>query len=368
MSLCNQVFDLADDYNKQLLKEIVAAGNVPPHVKTAQVAMADTRETLGRESFALVLLTKEGGELRKFPINDAANTWLSCQYFEKTAFKLPVKAKKMAACMLKKACAVHKLDETPQVKALGVGAMGNLYNEVYDMQKTASAPVTFEPIVDDKSEHFFALGKNFAMPNSEFVKKASAYFTQYEREFVDAQSRHEFASNVLARAKELEVSVEEEKQLRKYASAEYGDILGIQLRMRADLLQSRPEMSAALEKIASHRDELTPKEFARVLFAFDKKASLTKHYDSYLADAFCSTFERRFEKRASGYAYEHDTNSNLNCTEKELEAAFEKKASKIKGYFGPTLADQLKKHGCSIFDSLPRDAKETISKIAKGEL
>ena len=371
MSLCNQILDLTDDTNKAILKDILSQAPPPDFVKTAQIATRDMTEKMGRESFALIALTKEGSELRKFPCFDKASTWLSCQYFEKTAHKLPEQAQVIASGILKKACAVYGLDETSSLKAVktvsgGNLSGGNLYREDRDTMRKTAQVARAEAVVKDDSKYFYALNENYAMPSPEYVKKAEAYFVDYSREF-DAQDRNTFADNVLKRAEELKVPLEHEATLAKYASAEYGDIVDVQIRMRQDHLCAKPEMSAALEKIAAYKTELPAKDFAKLLFVFDKKASLNRYYGRGLSDAFRSTFERRQVKQASGYSYE-DSSEGVSCTGAELDEAFDKKYTKIKGYFGPTIADSLKKHGCAIFDSMPRDAKLTVAKIAKGEL
>jgi hypothetical protein len=367
MSLCNQVLDLSDDTNKDLLKEILKENTPPEMVKKAQLATRETHESRGRSDFALVMLTKEGNELRKFPLFDAANTWMSCQYFEKTAHKLPARAKGMAGLMLKRACAMFDVAETPLLKEVANTLLlnGHVYHEAYDITKTAQ-PISVETVTPDESKHFYACNGRYPMPSPEFVKKASQYFTDHEREFSDPAHRHEFAHNVLERAKELKVEIDQKATLDKYAGEGYGDILETQIRIRHDLLQAKPNMDAALTKVASFKKELTPVDFAKLLHTFDKKASLDKYYDGYLADAYKSTFEVRFTKTASGYSWE--SSDGVNVSEKELTKAFEDSYDKVKGYFGPTVADSLKKHGCSIFASLPKDAKEVITKIAKGDI
>lgn len=365
MSLCNQVLDIADDVNKELLKEILKETTPPDMIKKAQVATRETQEKLSRADFALVAFTKEGSELRKYPIHDAGNAWLSCRYFEKTAHKLPAKARELAGGMLKRACAIYGLKETPLLQNTAKPKSGNLYHEAYDMTKTAQ-PIAVEAVGDANSEHFYALRTRYAMPSPEFVKKAAAYFVDFEKEFADAEDRHTFAHNVLERAKELNVTLDQQSTLNKYASSGYGDALSEQIRMRKDLLQAKPEMCAALEKVANYKADLTPPEFAKLLYAFDKKASLDKYYGGYLADAYRATFEQRMTKQASGYSWDSESAGTLS--EKELNKTFEDKYDKVKGYFGPTVADQLKKHGCVIFDSLPVDAKEVIGKIAKGQI
>lgn len=369
MSLCNQILDVADDFNKSLLREIVQEAQLPAFVKKAQVATADVASKLGREDFALVILTKEGHELHKFPFFDEANTWLSCRYFEKTAHKLPIEARKVAGSQLKMACSLYGLELGQFLSSFEdpCDLFNNTFHEGTSLKKTASTSIAIEESAPDGSDYFYALKGNYAMPSPAFVKKAAAYFVNYEKEFADANDRHVFANSVLERAKELSVNLEQSKTLAKYAGADYGDSVGGQIRLRADLLQTKPEMSAALDKIAAKQKELPAQDFANLLYAFDKKASLDRYYGSYLADAYKATFEEKHVKQASGYMFE-DESEGLSCSEKDLSSAFDKKYDKIKGYFGPSVADQLKKHGCAIFESLPIDAKTTIAKIAKGQL
>jgi len=256
---------------------------------------------------------------------------------------------------------------TAQVTKLASASVHtNRYHEAKDMQKTASH-ITTEPVEPDDSKHFYALGNRYPMPDASYVKQASNYFEQYEREFHDAEDRHVFAANVLARAEELSVSLDNKEKLSKYAGEEYGDLLESQLKLRQELLWHKPEMAASLDKLAANKSGTEPLVFAKVLNSFDKHAGLSKYHGRAIADAYQSTFERRFTKTASGYSWE-DESTGLTITEKELEKVADEKYSKIKGYFGSSVADQLKKHAVSIFESLPINAKEVIVKIAKGQV
>jgi hypothetical protein len=365
MSLANQVLDFADDTEKTLFRSIVSS--TPTHLKTASVSMPSDLEKLANDEFALVVLTKQGSTIRKYPINDAGTAWLSAQYFEKTAHRLPPGAQKIASANLKRACALYGLQMTEKLASADATTSGNRFNEALSLSKTA-APVEIEEIVEDGSKHFYALDGHYAMPNPEFVKKAAAYFVQHEKGFSDAEDRHEFALHVLARAAELDVTLEQEKTLAKYASEGYGDILETQIRLREDLLMHKPEMLASLQKIASQKNSTAPEDFAKALFTLDKKASLDRYYEKgYIADAFKSTFEKRFTKQASGYSWTSDA-TGISVSEDELVKAASDKYDEIAGHFGPSVASQLKKHTTSIFDSLPVDAKEVVAKIAKGSM
>jgi hypothetical protein len=370
MALVHQIVDFVDDINRSILKE--AAANIPAHLKDAKILTAEERERLEPEQFALVMRTKEAQVLKKFPVNDEANTWLSCRYFEKTSEQLPYVAQKVAATHLKRACDIYGLESHEAINKLASNEIKtNRYDEVksWTEDRLHKQSVKLAKVEHDGSKHFYALGNHYAMPNPEYVKKAAAYFVDHLKEFSDAEDRSVFAENVRARAKELEVSLEKkaEESLRAYASDAYGDLIGTQLKLREELLSFKPEMSQALSKLAAHRADTDPQTFAKALFLFDKKAGLTRYYDGFLSDAFKATFGTMFSKKASEYSWE-DEGSGLSINAKDLEKAADAKYEKIKGYFGSTVADQLKKHAVSIFESLPKDAKETIIKIAKGAL
>lgn len=363
MALINQVIDFADDAGKALLKDIAAS--TPDFVKTAVAMTPETRQSLDPAQFALVMRTKEAHELKKFPINDKANTWMSCAYFQKTAEQLPYVAQKVAATNLRRACTIYGI-EVPELisKTASDAVTTNRYDEVLSRHEDQQK-VSITKTASDGSEHFYALGERYPMPSPEFVKKAAAYFQHYHREFATAEDRHEFASNVLARAKELGVEFED-TGLRKYASSAYGDSVKQHLRIRAEYAAKNPEYAEAYVKLASKIDDVDAETFAKTLNLLDKKAGMDRYYDSKISDAFSATFGNSFEKQA-GYRWE-DESSGLSIDGKELKKMAEQKHDRVKALFGPSLADEMKKHAVEIFESLPKDAKETIVRLAKGEL
>lgn len=363
MSLINQVIDFSDDAGKALLKDIAATA--PEFVKTAVAMTPKARDLLDPEQFALVMRTKEAQELRKFPITDKASTWLSCAYFQKTAEQLPYVAQKVAATNLRRACSLYGI-EVPELisKTASDSVTTNRYDEVLSRHEDRQK-VQMEKTASDGSKHFYALGERYPMPSNEFVKKAAAYFQHYHREFGSAEDRHEFAANVLARAKELNVELED-VSLRKYASNVYGDSVKQHLRIRAEYAARNPEYAEAYVKLASKIDDVDAETFAKTLSLLDKKAGMDRYYDSKISDAFSATFGNTFEKQA-GYRWE-DESSGLSIDGKELKKMAEQKHDRVKALFGTTLADEMKKHAVEIFESLPKDAKETIVRLAKGEL
>lgn len=370
MALVHQIIDFVDDTDRSLLK--LAAADAPSHIKKAKILTHEDRELLGTDQFALVMHTKEAQVLKKFPTTDEANTWLSCRYFEKTAEQLPYVAQKIAATNLRRACIIYGLEVTPSVEKLASREIsGNQYNEVKSIKedRAHTMSVKVASVKEDGSEHFYALGQKYPMPTQDYVKKAASYFTSHHKEFTDAEDRATFAHHVRERAKELEASLDKQAEatLSQYSGSSYGDSVGTQIRIRQELVQSKPEFSEALSKLASHKATTQPEVFAKALYLFDKKAGLTRYYDGYLADAFRATFGQFNKTASTGYRWE-DSQSGLSLDGGQLAKVAEEKYDKIKAYFGPTLADGLKKHAVEIFESLPVDAKTTIAKIAKGAI
>jgi hypothetical protein len=362
MNISNQVIDFADDVTKGILK--LAGPNVPEAVLSQAVLTPEERDALPAEDFALVILTKESHELKKFPICDQGSTWLSCHYFQHTNDNLPAGAMKIAASNLEKACAVFGLAVPAIVKQAAVsGIQSNLYEEATAKREDKLVKVAYEK----NSDHYFALGTRYPMPTAEFVKKAEAYFDREWRNFHDASDRYEFAHNVAARAKELGMPVES-PHIKKYASDKFGSEVTTQLNLRKGLVDGRQDMTSAIDKLASHAGSAEADTFAKTLHMFDKKAGLEKYYDKHIKDAYSATFEVREEMaKLSGYRWE-DTSSGVSLDETALVKCADKKYDKIKGYFGPTLADSLKKHAVAIFESLPLDCKIVIAKIANGSI
>lgn len=364
VGLINQVIDIVDDVNKGILKK----ASIPEQFKTAGILTAEEREALPKEDFALVIMTKEGQELKKFPVNDAANTWLSCHYFSNTHEVIPDGAMKIAASNLKVACALYDLPVPEIVKQAAVeGVQTNIYEE-----STKSEDKVIKVAYDSSHSQgttYYALGNRYPMPTPEFVKKAEEYFDRHWHDFKDASDRYEFAKNVSNRAKELSVKVAS-TNIKKYASDSFGSVIAKEILVRKDLLDGNDKLSSALNKLASHVEDTDPSTFAKALHIFDKKAGIEKYYDRGVRDAYRATFENSEEvdKLASfGYRWE-DAVSGVSVDEASLVKCADTKYDKIKGYFGPTLADSLKKQAVAIFESLPNDAKVVIAKIANGSI
>jgi hypothetical protein len=152
----------------------------------------------------------------------------------------------------------------------------------------------------------------------------------------------------------------------KYASDYYSGHVDAHLRARASLLEAAdPKFASALKKLGAMKKQLEPMDFAKVLHGFDKRAGLSKYYGASLTDPYLATFA---QEPTPYQNYTAKLASGATLTADEIRKVSNDKYGKIKEYFGKSVADELKKEGVPIFESLPTDAKEIVAGIANGSL
>lgn len=329
MRLANQVLDFNDDVSKDLFKTIPVK-EAPELVKQAEVSGSADLLKAGNAAYALSV--KEADVVvNKFPIHTAADAWLSAQYFEKTASKLPEALRKEVGAKIASALKAHSI-----------------------------SPITKSASETPKQ---FALKDRYPIDSAPQVKQACAYFEDWKHEFTPSELR-EYATKVANQANTFGLPVP--ASLKKYAGEGYGTEVGVQLRKRQDLVTQASDLLTSLQKVAMAKDTLAPEKFAELLSAWDKEAGVEKYHGKYLADPYAATYEEKeFRKVASGYRWE-DESTGLKMNEADLKKVAEESGDKIKSYLGASVTKELQKHGYAIFDSLPIDAKIVVAKIAKG--
>ena len=124
------IIDFYDDPQGLVLKEKLAAEQVPDFIKEAQFLDEGRRSSLPDDVFALVMLD-QGAPMRKFACTDKGNTALSVIYLMENHHKLPEPAVKTAAANLLTACEWHHLKPPVGLKKLAYdkhAGLGSLLN------------------------------------------------------------------------------------------------------------------------------------------------------------------------------------------------------------------------------------------------
>jgi len=408
------IIDFYDDPQGLVLKEKLAADQVPDFIKEAQFLDESHRSRLPDDVFALVMLD-QGAPMRKYACTDKGNTALSVIYLMENHHKLPESAVKTAAVNLLTACGWHHLEPPVGLKKLAFGAVGKLLNiggsamhmgdvvsrgaqrhankmrglgkfgdlagsNVMPNQSTKEDEDTkaqektaaFQPYVDvtgmeppprieKRAGERFCLVKEgrgqYPIDTYGEVMEAQQWFNDYG-DTLHPEDRREFCTKLASRADEIGLSVID--RIRKYAGANYapdGEIkVGVSTRMQfwADDAPERDMLQGLMDKYA----EISPDVFCQALREFDEATGLDHYWDTGIYDPYYTTFG--FEKTAE-WTFEHMSD---RITEERLRHVVHASYPAIVEKFGEELADSLKKNPTTIFDSLPLDAKRIIMRMA----
>ena len=377
MSLSAQVLDFYDDLDRSLMSKLA----MPDEVRTVEFDLLSFEKcaALSDTNFGLVVLTKQGNKIRKFPVNDPGNACLSARYFDVTHEKLAMPARFVAAKFIKEACIAYDVPASVSVDAYAKKASDvttNVYSEAAEpkwmLQKMAqdellvkrAEAMEIEARLNIPDEHFALVVQSgdgdvirkYAMPTIGHVKKAVTYFDKYARD-LHPDHRRQYAVSVTRRAEELGVDVSDSEMLGKYASDTWNPMAHMHIAQRKSLVVHNDEARDALDKLASMLGQTEPAEMAAALRSFDEANCLSKHYDRHLSDPYASTMQ----KSAEAYSTEID---GRIITADDLRNV--STHDRLKKYLGEDAVKQLQKNPVTVFESLPSPEKVLIKEVIEG--
>lgn len=380
MSIAALVVDFYDDSTHEMMSKVA----MPAEMANVNMTMLTPaqHEELPDNEFGLIVLTKRASVLRKFPVNDPGNAWLSAQYFQQSHEKLAFPARFIAAKFIKQACDAYGVASSPIVDSYAVKvaedeAKTNTFQEGSEsgwmlrklaqrelMGKQADA-VEINAMASLPNEHFAlvvrqgdgSILRKYAMPDSGHVKIAAAYFDRYAMD-LPPQYRHRFAVSVQNRADDLGVDISGSDSIEKWASSGWNRNIHAHLEQRKSLLPRNPGARDVLDKLAASISETSPDDMASALEAFDQSTGLDRYYDRGVTDPYASSMG----KQAS--AWSSDVDGQV-ITEADLRKVAGTK--KLAGYLGEGFARQFSEHPVEIFESLPSPDKVLIKQVISGE-
>lgn len=378
MSIAATVLDFYDDDQHAMMAKIAMPAslrNTPINVLTPE-----QHDALSDQDFGLVVLTKRASVLRKFPVSDPGNAWLSAQYFDQTHEKLAFPARFVAAKFIKAACDAYGVKSTPGVDRYAASADDDISSNTFvegsesgwmlrklaqrELMSKQAAAVEMDAFTELPNEHFAlvihqgdgTVIRKYAMPDEGHVKKAAAYFDEYAMSLAP-EHRHRFAVAVTNRAAELDIDVSDHDSLSKWASVEWNNHVHAHLEYRKSLLPQDSTASDILDKLAATIDSTTPEDFAAALQTFDDTTGISRYYDRGLTDPYASTMG----KSAQAWSAEVDGHT---ITEADLRKVAS--SPKLASYLGSSFADQFTRNPVEIFESLPSPERVLIKNIAEG--
>jgi hypothetical protein len=122
---------------------------------------------------------------------------------------------------------------------------------------------------------------------------------------------------------------------------------------------------AVLNKLAEEQPRMLPDTFARVLGEFDRLTGLDEFYGGDIPDPYVSTFAKTAENQESAV----DPKSSIiigneYLTKRDLITFAKIGRDSVKARFGEDIANAFAKDPTGTFESLPRDQKLIVMRMA----
>lgn len=224
-------------------------------------------------------------------------------------------------------------------------------------------------VVQEKKASRYALPSREMYPLDSYtqVKTASAYF-QENYKYMEPEDRHEYCTNLVKRASELNLFTS--PLIEKYGSATYApsDDIYTCLRAREEFLQNDEHYLGMLHKLAAVRSETDPELFAAALEGLDICSGIAHRYNDNLPDAYYTTFG----KTASSLGDDPGPDGsviigNEYITRRRLFEYLQNNVGTLTQRFGADIAEGLSQDTADVFDSLPRDQKLLLMRMANND-
>lgn len=229
---------------------------------------------------------------------------------------------------------------------------------------------SFEPpkVLEEKKASYYALPDYEMYPLDSYVqvKTAKRYFLDNYR-YMAPEDRHEYCANLTKRASALNIVTD--PLIEKYGSATYAhpDAIDACLAARREFLQDEDHIGI-LDKLASVRHAVDPDVFAETLERFDVSTGIANQYNDSMPDAYFSTFGKTAEELVEQTSPETSVViGNEYITRRRLAEYLQNNVSTVAQRFGADVAKEMSNSPNDIFDSLPRDQKLVIMRMANND-
>jgi hypothetical protein len=348
--LSSEALDFYDDPNGVVFKKrFPDLALLPDFVKEAKLLSEEDRETLPDDLFALVL-EEGGGKLKKYAMNDKANTALSIIYFlDNGVGKIPGDIAKVAAQRLVEGCHWYQIQPPePLVKAAESEDYDGTPNPNVETEKVASLSATVEC-------------KIMGLPEDDLYPLDSYRDTQTAVDFFEKHAsrlhprkRRTFARNIQKRAADLGIPTSQ--QIMLYASEQIDldkTAQQVRIRMQKTAGMDRQRYAAYFEKVSS----VSPGVAAEALAVLDEESGLSEYWDGGVLDPYMATLG--MEKDAS-YIY-HDNYGTMS--DEDIKNLALRQQLYIEKALGKDFFKTFKEDPVTIFKSLPNETKTVLIRL-----
>lgn len=386
------VIDPYDD-EFQSLKRLFAGRPAPDFIKTAAILDVHQHAALPDHAFAVVLMAPDRS-LRKYACVDKSHTAVNVMYFLDVADEIPPPARVKTAANLLSACRHFELQ--PPVSLSKIAAEGrkrlirtdgaDVTVPITGREKEADVPAQRgsaklastmgspyvrldEPFLPEKlsmskeASDGISAFPDGRLPLNDFqqVEEAVSYFRETGRT-IHPRVRHEMCVKIASRAQAIGAPVPD--VIRKYGSTEWAAAgereAALTTRRQVWAHAGNEEGPGLLDLLMEKQASIGPELFAESLAEIDAQTGIDYHWDRGIADPWASTFG--IQKVAAEWSWK---DQDLQITESQLKKLGTEQRDRVVEKFGSQLAAGLAESPTVVFDSLPRDTKQILARMAQ---
>lgn len=376
MDVSTMVLDQYDDDGFKVFFEIVdgmkgdSRNEMLKCAEQTQLLNQEELSSLRQDQFALSIITKTGEVVNKFPINDPSQTWLSTQYFMKTAGQLPEMPQVIVCRNLHHAANIWGLELPYEIEkiASNYSGLGSYHSNIWveddgiKFQKTEDLKVldSMSKIARDpkkQDNRYWGLTNGgvcrYPLQNQDQVKIASSYFDKNYRSFTPSE-RNEFATRITARS--IEFGIPEYAQtpsIMKFAGITFGDQFSDNIRKRVELCEELHKDGDIYNELVKNAEDLGPVQTAVGLELIDSALGLNRYHNKSLEDPYASVMGNHFVKKANQQV---EVNGRM-VSENELRNVNE---PLFKRSYGDSVWNEFQRNPVAIFESMPKPDQVNI--------
>lgn len=365
-----QVIDCYDD--QKMLLDILSYA--PEMVKKAKLLSYEQQMEMPDEDFAVVIMTKTGSKIRKYPVNDAEHTWLSCESFKKTAHKLPISAVKVAASNLFASCLYHGVGCDESITKFASDVDSNtvrvdeskdlpleceLMSRILEKQANEVKDNEWGLIVKTASEE----KRMYPLNTKSNLESAIRYFSKYASSILP-QYKHELANNIVKKAQTFGIDVPE--AVAVYSGNEIGNKFASNMLKRMDYVKTDKEKDF-IRKVANIGSKFKMEELLSMVGEFDKVAGLDKYWDKGIKNPYVTVLEKVAQSEMPQLPAPTRTPEDKEPMPRDLEAYSKGEASfELVGHLPQEVINKFITQPIETYNSLPDVQKEVIKKGING--
>ena len=353
MLKAGDLIDLYDDVDGRVIRD----GELLRKHGELNVDPAADLTRLPDKEFALVVMTKTGRKIRKYPMHTPDSLAVSTHYFEKVGTALPEEAQKIAASNLYRGHLRHGARPTARLKA---GKDDSVVTPYFDEVASSRGQVPHESVLRRKEASIpstrFAIDKKmldgsrleaFPMDTVGLARESAKTLRKVAFQ-IPARDRVVASCRLLSRLKEFG---ETDEHLEKVAAFTRNPAFPAYMEARRHAITNERDLHT-LDELIKKADAFPGPFLAAAVEKFDLETGIYKYWDHQIRNPWDSCFSIKETSVKCG---------DKTITKKALLGLAEN--GKLASIFNESSIKSFKAAPLEVFESLPAPTKQLVSNM-----